>query len=164
MHRFWGCSHSALAWNLLSEEVGCSLDKPPARLACHSDLKGWLLDWIGKSKGKQVSWILMMVYNLWAARNEARKSRRIDDPLSIAKRTAAGVEEWLGLHSPAPSKKRENERWLPQEEGWHKANIDGAFTHSKARGGGGVVIRNCHGSFVAGACHFFPHVVDVEGA
>lgn len=32
------------------------------------------------------------------------------------------------------------------------------------RSGGGAVLRDHHGEFVAGSCHFFPRVLDPEGA
>ena len=141
------------------------MEKPPYQLACHAELKGWLLDWIGKSQGNMVAWMLMLVYNLWLARNEARDLRHIEDPKAIVKKTLAGVDEWLNTHKSAslvPT--RAPERWLPPEQNWCKVNVDGAFRPSENIGGGGVVLRDHHGCFVAGACHFFSHTVDAEGA
>jgi hypothetical protein len=73
------------------EATGFTFNKPPARLVNHSDLNGWLLDWIGKIDDKSATWVLMLVYNLWLARNDARDSRKIEDPKSIAQKL------WLGL-------------------------------------------------------------------
>jgi hypothetical protein len=48
-----------------------------------------------------------------------------------------------------------NEHWLKPDWDWVKINTDGAYRASDAYGGGDVVIRNHHGSFVGGASHFF---------
>jgi hypothetical protein len=53
------------------EETGISFDKPWDRLPCHANPKGWLLDWIGKSKANIVSLVMMLVYNSWLAQNDA---------------------------------------------------------------------------------------------
>ena len=42
--------------------------------------------------------------------------------------------------------------------------LDDAFPQTVSHGGGGAVIRDHHGSFIAGACHFFPMVADAERA
>jgi hypothetical protein len=129
----------------------------------HSDFKGWLLEWIGKIDGKSAVWILMMVYNLWLARNDARESRKIEDPKSIVQKSVAGVEKWMNIHCTAKPKAKVVEHWLPPPIGWSKVNVDSAFRHSENWGGGGVVIRDHNGSFLSGACQFFPHVADAEG-
>ena len=47
--------------------------------------------------------------------------------------------------------------------GWCKANADGAYHADSGRSGGGAILWDHHGGFLAGACHFFPHVFDAEG-
>jgi hypothetical protein len=74
VHRFWSCPHSASAWNYLSEFSGCQFPQPPANLGCHADLKGWLLDWIGKGSSDQIALSFQMLYSLWLTRNDARES------------------------------------------------------------------------------------------
>jgi hypothetical protein len=75
-HRFWSCPHSAMTWHLLEDALGVVMEKPPAHLACHSQLKGWLLDWIGKLDGRLAATVMMLLYYLWQARNDARESKR----------------------------------------------------------------------------------------
>jgi ribonuclease HI len=104
------------------------------------------------------------VYNLWLARNDARESRKIEDPKSIVQKSVAGVEKWMNIHCTAKPKAKVVEHWLPPPIGWSKVNIDGAFRHSENWGGAGVVIRDHNGSLLSGACHFPPHVADAEGA
>jgi ribonuclease HI len=43
-------------------------------------------------------------------------------------------------------------------------NVDGAFSKEGGYGGGGVVMRDRHGGFLAGSSHFFPQVSDPERA
>jgi ribonuclease HI len=154
-----------MAWSFLAEKTGSKWEPPPKKLACHVELKGWLLDWIGKSSADQTSWFFTMLYILWQARNDARETKILKDPKSIALQTCAAVEEWNGIHGKSlkPSTKVV-EHWLRPEAQWHKINSDGAFNQSEGNGGGGVVLRDHHGDFQAGASHFFTHVVDAEGA
>ena len=74
--------------------------------------------------------------------------------------------EWRTVHAKDVRQptQRMMPTWKKPEIGWVKANADGAMTKSKMVGAGGVVLRDCHGEFLAGACHFFPAVVDREVA
>jgi hypothetical protein len=99
----------------------------------------------------------IQLYQSWLARNDARDSRRIDDPVNIAKRSINLLEEWRNIQTPpiikaAPPK----ECWFRPAEGWMKVNIDGALRKNSEKGGGGVVVRDHNGCFIAGACHFSP--------
>jgi hypothetical protein len=93
VHRFWTCPHSAMAWSLVSECDGTSVELPPKNLRCHSELKGWLLEVIGRNTTEQNSWLFMLLYNLWLARNDARESRNMEDPTALVRRTAVAIEE-----------------------------------------------------------------------
>jgi ribonuclease HI len=164
-HRFWSCSHSRAAWSLLEENTGFAFEMPPKLIRGHSDLRAWVLDWLGKAKGKSVSLTMMLIYKLWLARNDAREKERIDNPEDIVKNSIAGVEEWMSIHERKVNpRSKVTEHWLSPEVGWYKVNVDGAFRAAEKYGGGGVVIRDCHGSFLAGAHHFPPHIADAEGA
>jgi hypothetical protein len=92
VHRFWVCPHSISAWSYLAEITGFTAPSPPKKLAHHSNLKGWLLDWIGKASVDHVAWFLTMSYKLWLARNEARDSARLADPMAIATSAKEAVE------------------------------------------------------------------------
>ena len=48
-------------------------------------------------------------------------------------------------------------------EWWSKANADGATSKFGGHTGGGVVLRDYNGAFLAAGCHF-PHVVEAEAA
>jgi hypothetical protein len=98
-----------------------------------------------------------MLYNLWLTRNDARESLQLDNPTSVARRCVSAVEEWLNIHRKESTRtSRTLEHWLPPEPGWCKINTDGAFRKADGNGGGGVILRDHHGSFISGACHFFP--------
>jgi hypothetical protein len=103
---------------------------------------------------------MMAMYQAWLARNEAR------DQTSTARRTMFLVEEWRALKDVASATEgspvQTKVQWQSPEFGWHKANVDGALPVGGTAGGGGVVIRNHHGEFVAGAGQFFPAVADAE--
>jgi hypothetical protein len=79
----------------------------------------------------------------------------IEDPDDVARRTLALLEEWRGLRGEVPtSSPKLVERWSPPSVGWHKANADGAFSQALGHGGGGVVVRDHQGEFLAGASLF----------
>jgi hypothetical protein len=130
----------------------------------HGAMQRWLLEWIGNCKEDELSMEMMVLYQLWYARNEARDQTFIEDPESTARRPMYRVEEWrvsrtdehvVQSRPPAP-------KWSPPATGWHKANVDGAMSSDSSHGGGSIVLRDEHGSFMAGAFHFFPSVSDPE--
>jgi hypothetical protein len=53
--------------------------------------------------------------------------------------------------------------WSTPPNGWLKASVDGAKPLDMAYGGGGVVLCDHHGRFVAGATHFLLHYVMLSG-
>lgn len=134
-------------------------------MACHAELKGWLLDWIGKGQQKELELAFTLIYNLWQARNNARESQQLQDPAAIVRRSIAAVEEWHSLKTvPTTTATRPIMRWHAPPEGWCKVNTDGAYRSAEGNTGGGVAVRDHHGGFLAGACHFFTNVADAEGA
>jgi hypothetical protein len=121
------------------------------------------LDWLGQLEEKELAVGIMVLYQMWLARNEAREEDMITDPQDVARWSIFLVDEWAAAqhkdlqHSEAS---RETERWLPPDTGWHKVNADGAFVKESGEGGCGVVLQNHHGEFISGACHFLPRVTD----
>jgi ribonuclease HI len=108
---------------------------------------------------------MMTLYQSWLARNEARDSKRIDDPEVIAKRSVHLLEEWRNVQSPKATRQpKPRDRWTPPAMGWIKINVDGAMAKNSEKGGGGVVVRDHDGRFLAGACHFSPSLQDPEDA
>jgi hypothetical protein len=101
--------------------------------------------------------MLMTIYHLWLARNEAREAVQIEDPNCTASRSFFLLEEWTNSRTAGPVRSTGRvEHWLPPTQGWTKINVDGAFNRDTCHGGGGVVLRDHHGVFLAGACRFFP--------
>jgi ribonuclease HI len=73
--------------------------------------------------------------------------------------------KWLNVQEPKQGKQPvPMVRWSRPPEGWLKVNSDGAMVKSADKGGGGVVICNHDGRFLAGASHFFPSTSDPEEA
>jgi ribonuclease HI len=129
------------------------------------DLQNWMLEWLASVKDNEMEIVLMTLYQSWLARNAARESQKIEDPVAIADRAIHLTEKWLSLQEPKPCKPVvPPERWLPPARDWVKVNSDGAKAKSSEKGGGGVVIRDHDGRFLAGSCRFFPFVVDPEEA
>jgi hypothetical protein len=45
---------------------------------------------------------LMVIYQMWLARNDTRENRVIENPESIMRRSIHLVEEWHGIRIPSP--------------------------------------------------------------
>jgi ribonuclease HI len=86
----------------------------------------------------------------------------IEHPEKTAARILALHDEWQALQEVKAPKPNVVTHWSPPAVGWHKANADGAFSSSEGNGGGGVIVRDHHGSPVAGSSAFFPVVADPE--
>jgi hypothetical protein len=78
---------------------------------------------------KELGLAIMLIYQMWLARNKAWEAVQIAAPQDIVRRSLALLEEWVGLHAKQehPSTKV-REQWKTPEEGWIKANMDGAFS------------------------------------
>jgi ribonuclease HI len=147
------------------EVTGASFSSPPAEFINQHDFQGWLMDWFSKLKPDERALACMLLYQLWLARNNTRDGRIIEDPEATACRAGALVDEWLEIHAKPPAEKSQvRERWSPPAETWLKFNTNGSFSAPTGCGGGGVVVRDHTGRFIAGKCLFFPAAVDPEGA
>jgi ribonuclease HI len=165
LHRFWECAHSLRVWEVLREKTSFSLQAPAEVFRSHSAFQGWFLDWLGSLDGNELEVGMMALYYMWLARNEARDCPMIACPDSVATRVLALLEEWQASKDPlAPRTPSVVVRWRPPEEGWTKANADGAFSQAHGAGGGGVVLRDHRGVFLAGESLYLPRVSDPERA
>jgi hypothetical protein len=61
------------------------------------DLQNWMLEWLASVKDNEMEIVLMTLYQSWLARNAARESQKIEDPVVIANRAIHLTEEWLSL-------------------------------------------------------------------
>ncbi|KAK1651726.1 hypothetical protein QYE76_069531 [Lolium multiflorum] len=96
---------------------------------------------------------------------DARENKAIEGPEAVGRRAVALVEEWQEVHAPSGHKlSPPKERWRPPMAGWVKVNTDGAVVKSADIGGGGVVVRDHDGRFLAGSSHFFPSLSGPEEA
>jgi hypothetical protein len=160
-HRFWECPQAKRVWELVSDLSGLPLTPLPNFLRQQSELRIWMLDWFGRLDARELEVSMMTLYHLWWARNEARDTAMIEDPRVSARRILFLAEEWKTANcAPPRSSVVRQGHWSKPDEGWHKVNADGAFPRDSDFGGGGAVLRDHHGSFVAGACYFFPLVLD----
>jgi ribonuclease HI len=165
LHRFWQCNHAKQIWHharLLSGALDAS---PPNDVHNSRNLMNWMLEWLAAVKDSEMDITLMILYHSWLARNDARDGKKIEEPESIVKRATCLLEEWHNVQVQKPIKVAvTKERWSSPETGWIKVNTDGTWHKASEKGGGGVVVRDHDGRFLAGACHFFPSLPDPEAA
>jgi ribonuclease HI len=130
----------------------------------HRDLHGWLLQWLSGLQEDEINVCIMVLYQLWLARNDARDEAQVTSPHAIIQKSLHLLEEWQGLRpARTAGSTQAMEHWLPPEEGWTKLNADGALAKDGS-GGYGVVMRDHDGRFLTGASHFFHLISDPERA
>uniref|UniRef100_A0A8I6XLU5 RNase H type-1 domain-containing protein n=1 Tax=Hordeum vulgare subsp. vulgare TaxID=112509 RepID=A0A8I6XLU5_HORVV len=66
---------------------------------------------------------------------------------------AGGSCRWVSL-----DKLRVLQRWEVPDFGWIKVNSDGAVSKHRDKGGGGAVLRDHNGAFLAAVSHYFPSI------
>ena len=110
--------------------------------------------------------MVQATYGLWLARNETRQGKKISEPHAIINSVLMYVNEWKAFHGGKEKlqKPEIKERWVPPEEGWVKANFDGAVYKQGAMCGVGAVLRDHSGAFRAVTCHLFDGIADPEVA
>lgn len=141
-----------------SEAVATPLPCVPAHIQSIESMRAWILEWLGRTGSEEKEIVLRVWYELWLAHNAAKDSKRIEDPTSIRDRVLYLAMEWKTIHEVVVRHReaRALERWKKPEEGWVKTNANGALSKMKGSGGGGAVLRDNHGEFLAGCCRFFP--------
>lgn len=136
-HRFWGRPHSSLFWKKLRSEKGIAVAIPPCQIDSQSALSRWMREWFAEAQDDECAVMIQAVYALWLARNEARDGKRIEEPHEIMNRVVALLDEWKTVHGASYSQREPKRRvtWIAPEEGWVKANSDGALSKQRDKGG-----------------------------
>jgi hypothetical protein len=107
-------------------------------------------------KPAELELVMMALYQIWLARNDARDDLIIEDPQRTARRIMVLLEEWRAVTGTVKMHGvKERVQWRPPEAAWHKLNADGAWTAEGNYGGGGMVMHDHNGGVLACACHFF---------
>ena len=78
------------------------------------------------------------LYALWMARNNTREGTRIEEPGDMAIMVRRLMEEWQQVNGKESKASRAPliQNWSVPDEGWIKANVDGA-TAAGGKGAGG---------------------------
>jgi hypothetical protein len=57
------------------------MERPEADVHNHRLLHGWILDWLGRLGEKELGISIMLIFQMWLARNEAREETQIVSPI-----------------------------------------------------------------------------------
>lgn len=146
----------------MQSEMGVPVAIPPKSASPQTSLSMWLLSWFAEASDDEKAVQVQGVYALWLARNNAREGQRIEEAEAIARRVWHLMEEWQSIHGRKSKQVHggQRERWKPPDDGWTKANVDGATSKVGELGGAGVVFRNQEGAFLGGACQVLPSCSD----
>ena len=63
-------------------------------------MQGWFLDWLGVLREKEMAIGIMLMYQLWHARNEARNEPKIEDPRNVARRAVYRLRNGSSVRPP----------------------------------------------------------------
>lgn len=119
-------------------------------------IRSWFLEWVGQAATEEKVLYCRGLYELWLARNNAKESQRMEGPSNIKDRVLLLCAEWNDLKEVRRGNTtgHATQKWTAPDEGWLKANADGAMAKTMDNSGGGAILRDRHGAFIAGACHF----------
>jgi hypothetical protein len=70
-----------MTWEAVCNQLGMNIQYPAMSISHYRELARWMLDWIGGLDEKELAIGVMVLYQLWLARNDAREETRILDPL-----------------------------------------------------------------------------------
>jgi hypothetical protein len=87
IHRFWQCPHLYAIWELVREQTGLRLRSPDATVLRQRELTRWILDWLGQLEERELAVGIMVLYQIWLERNDAREEDRISDPQVVVRRS-----------------------------------------------------------------------------
>jgi hypothetical protein len=85
LQRFWRCPHLASVWEIARDDTGLMLQSPDQTVNRQRELHGWILDRLGNLSGKEISSEIMILYQLWLARNNARDDAKVEEPEAIVR-------------------------------------------------------------------------------
>ena len=60
-------------------------------------MRAWILEWMGTATAQERETVLRTWYGIWAARNNARESSRMEEPEAIKDRITRLDEEWKSI-------------------------------------------------------------------
>ncbi|KAL6226283.1 hypothetical protein ACLB2K_000246 [Fragaria x ananassa] len=125
---------------------------PPVDPMC----KLWKAIWNAKVPGtvtKDVfAKVLIIMWSIWKNRNTQLWENKRQRPSEAALLSLGWLTEFTAINtSSLGTTVGRQKKWEKPRHGWYKCSCDGAFVTDIHRGGSGVVIRDEHGQFRAGA-------------
>ena len=101
----------------------------PEGIAAYSGMRAWVLDRLSRTGNEERDLVLRSWYELWLARNKARDTNQMEDPKLVLQRVLYLTEEWRSSKDTVikQSVVRGQDKWSKPDDGWVKANSDGAL-------------------------------------
>ncbi|KAL6143754.1 hypothetical protein ACLB2K_054449 [Fragaria x ananassa] len=143
MHLFLHCPYAQETWSTASI---------PNNAANHVNLQDWLLTLVGTVTKDVFAKVLIIMWSIWKNRNTQLWENKRQRPSEAALLSLGWLTEFTAINtSSLGTTVGRQKKWEKPRHGWYKCNCDGAFVTDIHRGGSGVVIRDEHGQFRAGA-------------
>ncbi|KAL6136612.1 hypothetical protein ACLB2K_061907 [Fragaria x ananassa] len=143
MHLFLHCPYAQETWSTASI---------PNNAANHVNLQDWLLTLVGTVTKDVFAKVLIIMWSIWKNRNTQLWENKRQRPSEAALLSLGWLTEFTAINtSSLGTTVGRQKKWEKARHGWYKCSCDGAFVTDIHRGGSGVVIRDEHGQFRAGA-------------
>ncbi|KAL6225497.1 hypothetical protein ACLB2K_004347 [Fragaria x ananassa] len=143
MHLFLHCPYAQETWSTASI---------PNNAANHVNLQDWLLTLVGTVTKDVFAKVLIIMWSIWKNRNTQLWENKRQRPSEAALLSLGWLTEFTAINtSSLGTTVGRQKKWEKPRHGWYKCSCDGAFVTDIHRGGSGVVIRDEHGQFRAGA-------------
>ncbi|XP_062011339.1 uncharacterized protein LOC133727936 [Rosa rugosa] len=113
-------------------------------------IQAWVMALIPTLSKEELNKVLMLLWGIWKNRNAQvweQKGKHASDTLLL---TLGWYEEYKKYHVVSRRQRPPPSHWIVPAPGQYKMNCDGAYQASSRRGGGGYVMRDSAGSFIAG--------------
>lgn len=126
----------SLVLKLLCSEKVVAVVATPRPIDSSTALSSCLLGWFAKVRDDERATMIQACYGFWLARNKAKDGKKIALSHEIMTSMCAYMAEWLTVHKKEALvvKTKETFKWAQPEEGWVKANADGAVSKTGHKG------------------------------
>ncbi|XP_056688793.1 uncharacterized protein [Spinacia oleracea] len=139
-----------------------------------SNLKDWITTNLNGLAGEElVDWRTsfgVAIWWIWKWRNSFVFNRKHEIPVDIGAFIQVRIDETkrsledltFEVHGPRQERVETFIRWNPPLAGCYSLNCDGAAKGAPGAAGGGAIIRDCEGNFVAGLSANYGHCVAIK--
>ncbi|XP_019151856.1 PREDICTED: uncharacterized protein LOC109148575 [Ipomoea nil] len=139
MHALISCDYSKLLWNILG--------LPVTNVVTHS-LSPWLMRVFNILTEEQCGLVIVVLYNIWNARNTAVWEHALPRPEQVWRRAATALHAYQQMHRPPPTAPV-TEAAAANGSDTPRCYVDAGYRPDTGEATYGAMLLSHHGTFVA---------------